>query len=329
MRPRTLALVLLLAVFACSGDASNDVSIAQSPAPPTAAEPSTAATTAAVRAPGCDKASPAGSTVRTVMSDGISRSFRVFVPDSYRADRPTPVVLNFHGFAGIALDQEAYAGMPEAAQRYGFIAVAPDGSGNPQRWWLSGENTPGYVDDFAFTRRLLDDLASAYCVDPARVFAAGISNGGFFSSLLACRLNDRIAAIATVAGEGFPDEACEGKKPVPVLIFHGTEDATVPFEPPPGRRRAGITTRSTRDTAAAWAAFNGCSERARTERAAADVELVSYGGCRGRADVQLYVVEGGGHSWPGAAPVEVLGHTTQSINATDLMWRFFAAHPRG
>jgi polyhydroxybutyrate depolymerase len=174
---------------------------------------------------------------------------------------------------------------------------------------------------------MLDDLASAYCVDPARVFAAGISNGGFFSSLAGCELQDRIAAIATVAGEAFPESACAGKQPVPVLVFHGTADATVPFEPPPGRLRLGITVRSTRESVAEWARFNGCGA-AIEQRTAPDIVFVRYPACRDGSDVQLYIVEGGGHSWPGAPAVEILGHTTQSINATELMWRFFAEHTR-
>ena len=86
--------------------------------------------------------------------------------------------------------------------------------------------------------------------------------------------------------------------------------------------------RSTRDSVAAWARFNGCSATAEEQRTAPDIVFVSYEGCQGKADVQLYIVEGGGHSWPGAPAVEILGHTTQSINATELMWRFFAEHPR-
>jgi polyhydroxybutyrate depolymerase len=320
-----LIAVLAALVVACGGHGRSTPS-------PTAtsrleASPALVAPTAA-RAAGCDKASADGPSLRTVTSDSLQRTFRVFVPASYRADQPTAVFLNYHGFAGESEGQEWYAGVRDAATRFGFIAVTPDGSGDPQRWYVAGDNRPGFVDDFAFTVRMLDDLASAYCVDPARVYAAGISNGGFFSSVAACEMQDRIAAIATVAGEGFPDEACRGKRPVPVLVFHGTADATVPFDPSPGRSRLGITVRSTRDSVAAWARFNGCDGTAGEQRAAADIVVVSYEGCRDKADVRLYIVEGGGHSWPGAPAVEMLGRTTQSINATELMWRFFAEHPR-
>jgi polyhydroxybutyrate depolymerase len=327
MRTVLIAALVLLLTLACGGGGTPRAT--PPPATPTtAAATAPAATPPTTSATGCGKTTAAGPSLRTISSDGLQRTFRVFIPASYRADQPTAVFLNYHGFAGESEGQEWYAGLRDAATRFGFIAVIPDGNGDPQRWYLAGAGTPDYVDDFAFTRRMLDDVASAYCVDPARVYAAGISNGGFFSSIAACELQDRIAAIATVAGEGFPDEACRGKQPVPVLVFHGTADATVPFEPPPGRQSLGITVRPTRDSVAAWGRFNGCNAAAKEQRPASDIVFVSYEGCQSKADVQLYIVEGGGHSWPGAPAVEILGHTTQSINATELMWRFFESHPK-
>jgi polyhydroxybutyrate depolymerase len=328
MKHPLLVVAALVLLTACGGRDERRASAPPETPPPGAVASATIAAPSAVRAEGCGKATDGGASLRTITSDGLERTFRVFVPPSYSAGQPMAVVLNYHGFAGESLGQEWYAGARDAATRFGFIAVAPDGSGEPQRWWLAGERLPGYVDDFAFTRRMLADLASVYCVDPARVYASGISNGGFFSSIAGCQLQDVIAAVATVAGEGFPDTACEGKKPVPILVFHGTADATVPFDPPPGRTRLGIMVRSTRDSVASWAQFNGCNATPQEQRTAPDIVFVSYTGCRDRGDVQLYIVEGGGHSWPGAPAVEILGHTTQSINATELMWRFFSEHPK-
>jgi polyhydroxybutyrate depolymerase len=323
---RLLLVVLVALGAACGGRPRPAAAPVATPLPEFQVAPSARAS--AQPSPGCGEAGATGSSLRTITSDGLERSFRVFVPASYSGGRPTALFLNYHGFAGQSEGQEWYAGVREAAERHGFIAVTPDGSGEPQRWWLAGQRLPGYVDDFAFTRRMLDDLASAYCVDPQRVFAAGISNGGFFSSLAACELQDRIAAIATVAGETFPDEACRGKQPVPVLVFHGTADATVPFEARARRNRLGVAMRGTRDSVESWARFNGCDLNAGEQRVASDIVLVNYEGCRTGVRVQLYIVEGGGHNWPGAPAVEVLGHTTQSINATELMWRFFSEHPR-
>jgi polyhydroxybutyrate depolymerase len=260
-------------------------------------------------------------------SGGVTRTYRLYVPASYSASKPAAVVLNFHGFGSSAAEQEAYSRMTAMADRAGFITVAPDGTGSPRRWYIYGMFEPGFVDDFAFVDDLLDHLSTTLCIDERRVYATGISNGGGMSSLLGCRLNDRIAAIAPVAGSPFPGAICRGKQPVPAIIFHGTEDSLVPFEGGVGGR-LGLALQSVRQNAADWAAHNGCAPAPSVERVAPDVLRESFSGCKRRADVVLYVVEGGGHTWPGAVSVPLLGRTTQSIDATSLIWEFFASHPR-
>ncbi|HLF76749.1 MAG TPA: PHB depolymerase family esterase, partial [Dehalococcoidia bacterium] len=230
-------------------------------------------------------------------------------------------------FGGNGRQQETNSHMTQEAERSGFITVAPDGTESPRRWHIYGRRENGYEEDFAFVRELVQHVSSRLCIDPARVYATGISNGGGMSSLLACELNDVIAAVAPVAGSPFPGPLCQGKLPVPIIAFHGTDDTLVPFEGGPSGR-LGLPSRGVRENQRQWADHNGCDLTLRSERVAPDVVLESYGGCSNGADVQLYVVEGGGHSWPGSYIGSRNGATTRSIDATALIWQFFAAHPR-
>jgi polyhydroxybutyrate depolymerase len=264
----------------------------------------------------------------TLDSGGVTRTYRLYVPAAYTPDRPAALVLNLHGFGSNARQHETYSHMTQQAETSGFVTVAPDGTNSPQRWYIYGSREPGYVDDFAFLSALIDDLSARLCIDLQQVYATGISNGAGMSSLAACRLYDKLAAIAPVAGSPYSALECRGKGPVPVIAFHGTEDQLVPFEGGPGGR-LGLPTRSVRDNMLNWAKHNGCDLTLSSERVAADVVVESYGGCRNGADVRLYVVEGGGHTWPGAnLDVAWLGETTHSIDATALLWDFFAAHPK-
>ena len=307
-----------LALFSCRGKGV-------APASPTPV--TSVAASLPVGASGCGQPYASGLTLESLTSGGVERTYRLYVPKSYDAAKPTPLVLNFHGFASNAREQEAYSRMPAAADANGFITVAADGTGDPQRWYIYGLFEPGYVDDFAFVRDLLDHLEATLCVDPGRVYATGISNGGGMSSLLACELNDRFAAVAPVAGSPFPESRCQGKKPVSIIAFHGTADQAVPFEGGAGGR-LGLALRGVRQNMQDWAGHDGCTSGPSSERVAPDVLRESYSGCQVGADVVLYVVEGGGHTWPGAIDVPTLGRTTHSIDATSLIWEFFAAHPR-
>ena len=135
----------------------------------------------------------------SVMSGGRARTFRVHVPASYSATVATPVVLNFHGFGSDAAQQEALSRMVAVSDESGFIAVAPQGVNQQdlgqaslvqQRSWNAGGccgvAVDSKVDDVAFVRALLAELEAKLCVDNARVYSTGLSNGGFFSYRLAC-----------------------------------------------------------------------------------------------------------------------------------------------
>ena len=226
-----LALVAVLLV-ACGGGE----------APETTATPTQTSTPRPTPAPtGCDPArlQAAGDFVQRIDSGGLTRRYILHIPPSYSdtggADA-TPLVLLFHGWGGNAGEIARYTGLTAKADRAGFIAVMPQGLATRNvrepHWntpWLRLE--PGDPDHVAFIDDLLDALEAQLCIDSARVFSTGFSNGAGLSVRLACDLSDRIAAIAPVAGVYFPpfspnlpEPGCLSTRPVPVIAFHGTAD---------------------------------------------------------------------------------------------------------
>jgi polyhydroxybutyrate depolymerase len=239
------------------------------------------------------------------------------------------LVLSFHGFGATAVEQDDYTGLRDTADKYGFLLATPQASGSPSEWYLYGPVEDGYVDDFAFTGRLIDELSDRLCVDPGRIYATGLSNGAGMASLLGCELDDRLAAIAPIAGSPFVADRCADARPMPIIAFHGTADPLVPFEEQPDTGRPDIFRFGARNAMRNWAQHNGCDMTLFSQRIASDVVLESYTNCAEGADVEFYVIEDGGHTWPGAThEMPDMGTTTHSITASELVWDFFAAHPR-
>ncbi|OAI42468.1 hypothetical protein AYO38_03035 [bacterium SCGC AG-212-C10] len=279
-----------------------------------------------VGAGACDGTSAgviAGQTaIRNLTSAGKERQFRVHLPAKTDTGAAMPVVLNFHGYGSNALEQETYSGLVPLSDREGFLLVSPDGTGSP-RGWASFSLIPTGTDDVRFVDDLIVELGRSFCIDTQRIYATGLSNGAFMSSRLGCVLSDRIAAIAPVAGVYNPVEHCG--RPMPVLAFHGTADSVVPFDGglmlrmvPYGGARRGIS---------GWAEANGCSEAIEVVRLTDHVTRETHSSCTSPAD--LIVVDGGGHTWPGAFDVPALGPVTKEISAAELIWTFFAQFSLG
>jgi len=286
-----------------------------------------------------------GDHVRTVTVDGRERRYRVHVPPGYDSGTPTPVVLAYHGGGGNAASMVRLSGLDEKADEAGFLAVYPEGAGPVSGRFLTfnGGDCCGYamkneIDDVAFTRALLDDLAGVANVDPGSVFATGLSNGAIMSYRVASELADRIAAIAPV-GAPMATDSCDPSRPVPVVHFHGAADRFAPFEGGHGENALGgrgVTEfRSVEHTLEQWVEANGCDPDPIVEELpdrADDGTRVSrrtWSGGEGGAEVVLYRIEGGGHTWPGREPtVPMLGTATRDISANDLMWEFFQRHSR-
>jgi polyhydroxybutyrate depolymerase len=262
------------------------------------------------------KTGTVGTSIRTIESSGLERTFRLVVPDGLVLSRAVPLVLNFHGLTSNAQAQVAYSAMAAKAAREGFITAAGEGTGNS---WNTGEiccapaNRDG-IDDVQFARDMVAAISAEYCIDPSRIFATGMSNGGFMSHRLACDAADLFAAVAPVASFlGLRD--CQPSRPIPLLMFNGTADMLVPYN---GATGAYVV----------WGRLNGCSGEPEMVFENGDSSCVTYPECVAGATTTLCTVQGGGHTWPGAISIPGLGHTTTDLNATDMMWDFFVAHPK-
>jgi polyhydroxybutyrate depolymerase len=276
----------------------------------------------------------------TLQVDGRTRSYLVHVPPKYNPKQPTPVLLAFHGGGSNAEQMVRFCGLNETADKEGFILVYPSGTGRFEKMltW-NGGNCCGYaqwnkVDDVAFARALLDDLAKVANVDPKRVYATGMSNGAIMCYLLASELSGRIAAIAPVSGP-MGTEKCDPKRPVSVIHFHGSDDQHAPFKGGKGAKSlAQIEFYSVEHSIRAWVRANGCPETPTVtdlpDKAddGMTVQRKTYGPGKDGAEVVLFVINGGGHTWPGRDPlVRLLGKSTKDISANGLMWEFFKRHP--
>lgn len=287
---------------------------------------------------GCGLTAPVATGVseHTLESGGIERFYIVYVPMNYDRSSPVPLVLTMHGLGGRASQQQDYSGWDTVAEREGFISVHPQGTGLPRRWHAYQHDMPlmplGKVDDVQFFHDLIDTLKAAYCIDSARVYVNGLSNGGGMSYRLACdsAFSEQIAAVGIVAGAvgTGEDVSCwllsPVLRPVPLIAFHGTDDPIVPYEGTPDLAAAQTWVEG-------WAQRNGCDETPEALPAAGHVSGTAYTGCSGSGDVVFYTIQDGGHTWPGATgrqlPGFLVGAKTDDVNATELIWSFFAAHP--
>ncbi len=267
---------------------------------------------------------PGASTV-TVTSGGRQRTAHLVVPPGYDGKSYAPLLLLYHGYLEDAARIEASTGMTPIAGKHGVIVVYPQGVSNsfnagPQ---CCGTASATQIDDVEFTKDLLDKLESELCVDAKRVYAAGFSNGGMFSSRLGCELGSRIAAIAPVSGP-IAVKSCTPSRPIPVIEFHGTSDIVVPYN---GGGLGGAM--SVADAIKLWKTNSGCTDATpKTVFKNGDTTCTEYQSCKAGANVELCTISSGGHQWPGGTdPLAGVGKQTQDINASSAMVDFFLAHP--
>lgn len=263
----------------------------------------------------------------SIMNNGLTRDYTLYVPTNYTGTTAVPLILNFHGFGGSGNQQHGLANFMPIADTAGFIVVSPTGTplgGLLNHWNVGGWTNTSTVDDVNFTSSLIDSIAANYNVDLTRVYATGFSNGGFFSHRLACELGYRIAAIASVAGTFTPEiqTNCNPPHPTPVMQIHGTTDPTVPYPGTTGN--GGMASVDT--VLDYWVTHNNCNPTPTVTQLpdvnttdGSTVERIVYGGGDAGVTVEHLKVTNGAHSWPGATG-------NMDITASLEIWKFFSKY---
>lgn len=277
-------------------------------------------------------------TEQTITWQGTKRHFLLHLPRN-AGDRPLPLIIGFHGYGDSALEFGAHVGLAQAGDEAGMMVALPmsvDRKSGEQSWnaiVCCGSALEKNVDDVGFVGAMIEDIAAHHALDRSRVYATGHSNGATMVYVLAARHPDWFAAIAVVAariGGGTPD----GKNyvlptpalPMPVMMFHGTDDPVVPYE---GSRapldQPFLWALSVNDAVHFWASVDRCRDSdVEPERVSRKLKLTEYKDCAQGSVVKLWTIEGGDHSWP--EDIFPAGRRTRST--TDEMMAFFKRFTR-
>lgn len=281
--------------------------------------------------------SAAQTVTASLESGGLTRTYRLHVPAG-ASNETLPLVIALNGRGGTGQQLSGLTKFDALADREGFIVVYPDGY---EKSWADGRGgTPAdkaSVDDVAFISSLIDRLSSQFKIDPARVYAFGISNGGHMSQRLACELSGRIVAVGVVAatmGQKLA-QACKPGRPVSMLLMHGTADPLSPYNG--GDEGARGVVISAEAAVGKWAGLNACNPKP-TVTALPDlandgtrVNRWVYGGCAGGSEVTLYQIENGGHTWPSGPeylPERIIGKVSRDLDGSAVIWSFFSRFSR-
>ncbi len=273
----------------------------------------------------------------TAQYDSISygstdRTFLLHLPIGYDGTSDLPLIIAMHGGFGNAFNIENQSQLSAKADAENFIVVYPEGviGGllNISSWnagWCCGYASNSNVDDVGFIAALLDTLINLYSIDTNRVYATGMSNGGFMSYRLACELSDRIAAIAPVAAS-MSMVNCDPTRSVPIIGFHSYLDANVPYSGGVGSGASNHYNSPQDSVLNIWGGINSCLNVNDTIMDDSQYTFIKWTACDCDAEIHYYITQDGGHSWSGGMQTALGDSTSNFINATDLMWSFFQQH---
>jgi polyhydroxybutyrate depolymerase len=252
------------------------------------------------------------------MHAGLKRTALVHIPESVDLEARAPLVLNFHGLTSNAEQQVFFSGMNPKADAEGFIVVYPNGV---QSSWNAGACCGAAIDqnidDVGFVRALVAQLEKTLCIDERRIYATGMSNGGFMSHRLACEAADLFAAVAPVSAVNGMD-TCTPSRPMPVMMFNGTLDPLVAYN-------GGGLFGSAEATFTDWSVRDACDDAPAPGKSNGAASCLQHELCDADVSVVFCTFEGMGHCWPGNEFCP-FGAASTDLSANDEMWEFFSKY---
>jgi polyhydroxybutyrate depolymerase len=253
-----------------------------------------------------------GDSPRTLIVNDLERTYLIHIPPGLDGIKPVPVVFAFHGNSNTPSEMQRVTEFNSIADAGHFIVIYPEGTGG----WNVGKGCCDYagqnnIDDIAFVRQILSDLTTIASVDTKRVYATGVSGGAAFVFRLACEMSDVFAAVAPAAGFHL-FSPCQPQQPVSLIEVHGLADTLVPYS-----GGGEFDAPSVEQTITEWARLDGCAKPAQIEKQNTITHTI-YASCDADAAVELYALEAGGHIWP----------SKYIWPASQVIWDFFAAHPK-
>ena len=277
-------------------------------------------------------ATQAGRSVQELTVGGVARRYVRYEPPGLDPVAPVPLVLVLHGRGSNGTQAERLYDMREQSDAHGFVVAYPDALGTPPGWNAGLGGVDSRTDDVGFIRALVDREAGTRAIDPRRTFVCGHSSGGIMAYKLAGEASDLFPAIGVVAGaigyrlpSGSLLTIPTPERPVSVIHFHGTDDPLVPYAG--GASRWPVRFVSVADSIGFWVAQDGC-DPAPTGETIGVSRRETYGGGHDGSVVTLWTIQGGGHGWPKTSGFASVAVSPAGISATELIWAFFADHPR-
>jgi polyhydroxybutyrate depolymerase len=267
----------------------------------------------------------------TITVDGLVRNYTLRLPSAYDGITPLPLVIAMHGGFGSGTQLENQSQLTVNAEQEDFIVVYPDGTGGIRTWnagGCCGSAMNNNIDDVGFIDALLDTLIASHAIDTTRIYATGMSNGGFMSFRLACELSERIAAIAPVAATMTID-ACQPTRSVPIISIHSYMDTSVPYLGGVGDGVSGHYNSPKDSVLTAFALHGNCAVLRDTLQHDATMTVVRWHECDCQQEILHYLTQDGGHSWHGGTGTGIGDPPSTTISANELMWDFFQQHPLG
>lgn len=263
---------------------------------------------------------------QTLSWQGVDRKVLVIRPDP-APTRAVPALVLLHYDGGTPTLMANLTRVADLVANEGLIAVVP--AADRYHWSDDPANSRDQTDDVGFLSSLVDTETTKYPINPAKIAVAGYSNGGFMALRMACERPDLFSAAAAVAAEmrTSVSNVCHPERPLPVLFILGTDDKVVPYD------KTYITMAGAQGSFDFWSNLHNCDSNKTTtsnlpapNKDGTTITLQQSSGCRSGGEIDLYTVDGGGHTWPdGLFPEKSrLGTESQNLDATGAIGDFIA-----